>query len=597
MSWNAVAFTTPEYEHFVPTWEQMVRQLGGEPLIIRLPSKGGHEVNCGLKPQALVSARAQVQGPFFYLDVDTQIIEAPTFPSGNWDVGLMTNRVTTHRNRTSAASIFFNDTQGARTFLHTWANYCAAHPGKDHGWLTRTIATTARTTKHVDASRCVVWVPNGLHNVTSLAAQPIPLVAVSAGETGTVWYAIPSVRPCHEAMLALSKWKERGYKVAVQRDPGADSLPVDLVITRPYAGYADAVNHLAKEILRIEPAAKWIITGGDDLHPDQTANPAVVAQELEAHFSGTFGVMQPTGDRHLPDKQGVCAPDRCCISPWMGRQWCEQAYEGKGPLHAGYFHCFVDEELHVVAKKLGRLWQRRDLNQYHAWWSREGKPQPTHLNPTRIKWEKDKALFNARCAKDFPGSSRSTPLYVGYYTEGAYERDAIGLIEALNALELPHEFIKIESGSTWQQITQRKALIIQEAMCRHPDRPLVYLDVDCLVIKRPTVFDTLKCDVAASMFGGVLLSGTLYFGPTAAAKQVVADWITLNKKYPVTLPNGSEAWDQRTLQMVLDKKAASFVSLPPEYTYMIGLSQIKYPDVNPIILHTRGSLRHNPEHT
>ena len=218
-----------------------------------------------------------------------------------------------------------------------------------------------------------------------------------------VWFAIPSARPPEEAMNCLSAWQGMGYKVAVQRDEGAKLLQVDMCIREPYEGYAKAVNRLA-EILLSDDDWEWLVTGGDDVWPDSDHSPEEIAASCTEHFDGTFGVMQPTGDRYMTDRHGRCAAERVCISPWMGREFCERSYGGGGPLWHEYTHEFVDQELHEVAKRFGVLWHRSDLSQHHAWWGREGKEQPEHLKHLSSKWDVTKALFERREAAGFPGS-------------------------------------------------------------------------------------------------------------------------------------------------------------------------------------------------
>lgn len=189
------------------------------------------------------------------------------------------------------------------------------------------------------------------------------------------------------------------------------------------------------------------------------------------------------------------------------------------------------------------------------------------------------------------------PIYVGYYTPGAYEGEWAGLRESLEALGLEHDYRRVEAGS-WQEVTQRKARVMQEALERHAGRPVVYLDVDAVVLRRPVLLDGLRCDVAASVWpGGELLSGTVWWGPGPKAREVVEEWIRLNEAYPERLPDGREAWDQRTLRLALRRvEGVEFEELPPAYCYMIGLSQRRFPELDPVILHLRGSLRHNPNH-
>lgn len=224
-----------------------------------------------------------------------------------------------------------------------------------------------------------------------------------------VWYAIPSARDPDEAMQTLAKWRERGYKVAVMRDLGAAKLPVDLCLRDHYFGYANAVNALCRQIMREDSDAEWIVTGGDDLLPDEKNDAGKIARECSEHFGGTLGIMQPTGDRHMIDEHGTCAAERVCISPWLGREWCRRGYGGNGPLWHEYFHLYVDEDLHNVAKGLGLLWHRPELCQYHAMYNRIGKKMPAFLSGERMAQPKAQALFCARRAAGYPGSELSPP--------------------------------------------------------------------------------------------------------------------------------------------------------------------------------------------
>lgn len=220
----------------------------------------------------------------------------------------------------------------------------------------------------------------------------------------TVWFAVPSALPPERAMKCLSAWTARGYKVAVFRDTGAESLLVDLCLHADYPGYAQAVNTLAAAVLRLDPTCEWIVTGGDDVYPDAGTDPATIAEQCRCDFGGTLGVMQPTGDRHMVDTDGRCAAERVCISPWLGREWCERAHEGRGPLWPGYKWEYVDEDLHNVAKRLGLLRHRADLSHYHDWHGRKGEPPPAHMQG-RQEWSNEgRRLFEQRRAAGFPHS-------------------------------------------------------------------------------------------------------------------------------------------------------------------------------------------------
>ena len=146
---------------------------------------------------------------------------------------------------------------------------------------------------------------------------------------------------------------------------------------RLYTGYPEAVNFLAREVLSSVPWCDWIVAAGDDTLPDPNKSAEEIAEECSEHFagphrpgwpSGTFGVMQPTGDP-WSDKQGRII-ERVAGSPWLGREWCLRANQGKGPLWPEFFHMFADETLQCVAQKLGVFWQRPDLTHLHHHWGR-----------------------------------------------------------------------------------------------------------------------------------------------------------------------------------------------------------------------------------
>lgn len=256
----------------------------------------------------------------------------------------------------------------------------------------------------------------------------------------SVWFAIPSARPDGGT---IPLWRERGYKIALWLDRfnGIATDPYyDRAHAGPYPGYAAAVNHLVGWILSHDPQAEWIVTGGDDVSPDPNHTPEEIAKQCSLYFAydhgmtrgndqydtllvdnpvaaATFGVMQPTGDRWGENEpwarvQYPNAPayiDRICGSPWMGREFCRRMYSGKGPLFEGYRHMRVDEELQEVAKKLGVLWQRRDLIHYHDQWMRdcEGDPAKTPVFLREVSrqehWDESTKMFEGRKVLGFPG--------------------------------------------------------------------------------------------------------------------------------------------------------------------------------------------------
>lgn len=241
----------------------------------------------------------------------------------------------------------------------------------------------------------------------------------------SVWLAIPSCRPLAECGPRFERWRAQGYKIALLRQGESAVRFCDVEFHAvEYFGWANSINVLSKYILSTKPAAQWIAAGGDDTLPDPNHAAAEIAQQCSVHFGSmapghnTFGVMQPTGDRWLdtPESRAQFGENRGAVidriagSPWMGREWCERAYGGRGPMFAEYHHCWADEELQLVAERLGVFWQRRDLCHHHDQWLRENQD----ITPDRVipqshfvasaSYDRERPLFEERKRLGFPGS-------------------------------------------------------------------------------------------------------------------------------------------------------------------------------------------------
>lgn len=230
----------------------------------------------------------------------------------------------------------------------------------------------------------------------------------------SVFLCIPSARPDGGTIY---EWRAMGYRIAVYRDFG-EGIDADILIEgRPetYPGYARATNGLIAAALDMDCECDWCVIGGDDISPDPNHAPDEIASQCTAHFQSSFGAMQPTGDSWGEDELWSIHKyplgqrryiERICGSAWLGREFCERMYGGKGPLWAGYTHMRVDEELQEVAIKMGALWQRPDLTQYHHHAQRDrSKPIPEFLKRAYSPehWAESSALFNQRKSAGFPG--------------------------------------------------------------------------------------------------------------------------------------------------------------------------------------------------
>lgn len=217
----------------------------------------------------------------------------------------------------------------------------------------------------------------------------------------SVWCIMPSIRPVDEANEILDLWRERGYKIALLRQ--GEPVHADLVLsTRTYLGYPTSINILAKSVLAMDSEADWIVMSGDDQECERTYQADMIALLCSNHFNGTLGVMQPTGDRY-----GKGHIDTAAASAWMGREWCERSYNGRGPLWNEYIHMYSDTELQHVAANLGLFWQNPHITQEHKHWTRKAQPACPDFLWEYTKgpsFEHDHKLFHERSAVGFPGS-------------------------------------------------------------------------------------------------------------------------------------------------------------------------------------------------
>lgn len=227
-----------------------------------------------------------------------------------------------------------------------------------------------------------------------------------------VWLAMPSAN-YRKASINLPKWKQQGYKIAILQDRIRFDIACVDEIVRPwetYRGYYRSANYLADAV--IPKDCPLIVFAGDDMEPDPNHTAGELLQQFREHFPDLFGIMQPTGDPMGVDKSGLCAAERICGSPFIGRGWIERGYSGMGPWWRMYHHFFGDEELKNVAERLGVLWQRKDLTHFHHHHSRYGESCALH-GAIQPYWEQDEALFRRRQSENFPGHQ---PLAAGVTT-------------------------------------------------------------------------------------------------------------------------------------------------------------------------------------
>jgi hypothetical protein len=177
---------------------------------------------------------------------------------------------------------------------------------------------------------------------------------------------------------------------------------VSLQLQGRYPGVWRAWNALARAVFASCPDTESVVLVGDDMDPDPNNDAARMADIYRECFPALDGVMQPCGDPQGTDRRGMRAAARICGSPWVGRRWALEAYDGLGPVNGAYRAFYADEELKLYAEQRSKLVMRPDLTQFHRHWSWGHLPrQPYHVR-NQADWASDKALFESRKEANFP---------------------------------------------------------------------------------------------------------------------------------------------------------------------------------------------------
>jgi len=173
----------------------------------------------------------------------------------------------------------------------------------------------------------------------------------------------------------------------------------------------------------------------------------------------------------------------------------------------------------------------------------------------------------------------SKPIFVSFYTP-TYKDEVYKLERSLKFYKLEYLIFDVKCRGSWDANTKIKVEIIKFVLSSYK-RPVVYVDVDAVVQSNPILFDDFKCDIAYHKKNNIeVLSGTLYFGHTDAAIQILEAWDKENKVHP-------KVWDQRNLASVLNKVDHVAELLPAAYCQIFD--SMRGPE--PVIEHFQASRR------
>jgi hypothetical protein len=218
-----------------------------------------------------------------------------------------------------------------------------------------------------------------------------------------VFLCVPTAGKSH-VREQFSKWCGQGYRIAALTNgttisPDFDHLLTLHMHTEWYPGVWKSWNLLARAAFGM--GADVVVLAGDDMDPDPRKTAREIADEYFARFRLGEGVMQPCGDPQGDLIDGQRNAGRICGSPWIGPKWIELSY-GYGAVCEDYYAFYADEELKILSEKMGLLWLRQDLMQYHRHWSWGHLPKQDYHERNQLQWNADQRMFLHRKGLGFP---------------------------------------------------------------------------------------------------------------------------------------------------------------------------------------------------
>jgi hypothetical protein len=176
---------------------------------------------------------------------------------------------------------------------------------------------------------------------------------------------------------------------------------------------------------------------------------------------------------------------------------------------------------------------------------------------------------------------RLRPLIVSYFTNETYEAAANKLASSVQLLRLDHEIEHVPGLGTWKEAVLHKPLFIKKKLLAHPDRDIVWVDADAIVLSYPEFLMVENPDFDLSYYmdpwGKDVFGGTVFYRNTPAVHSLVDEWAEECKNDPLLL-------DERSLdRAVRRRKDIVLKALPVEYCWVERWFRKTFPSATPII--------------
>ena len=187
------------------------------------------------------------------------------------------------------------------------------------------------------------------------------------------------------------------------------------------------------------------------------------------------------------------------------------------------------------------------------------------------------------------------PLIISYYTKDTlYKKESEDLIASCIQLVLEYEISEVPNLGSWQDNCCYKAKFILEKLEQH-QRPIIWTDVDSVIMKTPTLLLDCKADCALRVNDNVpvddpskILSGTMFFNNTASAKKLLMLW---QKECERQLEKGGTVYDQVCLRKVVlhYPTIVEMKRLPASYVKIVDNEEQNLSDPESVIVHYQAS--------
>ncbi len=150
-----------------------------------------------------------------------------------------------------------------------------------------------------------------------------------------------------------------------------------------------------------------------------------------------------------------------------------------------------------------------------------------------------------------------------------YTEEARKLRESLERFKLPFHIKTIQKeGRSWNDICRWKPWFIAEMMVLHPNKDVLYLDADAIVLSHPALFDDFDGDLGVYLRPpGDLFASTIYIKNSERGRFLLATWMGHVVENP-------KACDQPMLQKTVSEcwTGGGIVGIPGTYAYKFAES-------------------------